>query len=330
MKKLPVIFFLISVLLTGCSSSDQSSSNQNAWINSPYSGLDESSQLAAVGSGATFEKAKEKSLKELGNYFQVKINSRVKITSSYSENNKSSDGWADKFDEQIFTSSNTKLSYVNYDISEKVGDVFYVRAVLDKVAFGMDLSSQYNDEFEVLSAKYEESKKNTLQMLKFTQIWKKESEKLKRISQYLTVLNMSTGNSELVEIEKSLVEFKKNTAIVVQSTIKNETENKNSETEKLLKSALDDEFRKMNSGFNFGIEKDNQLYILCTINIESQSQTGKDLFSYCSYSYMILDKDKEVLEQSAGNAKGAGNTITESYRQVGVKIARQISDGFAM
>ena len=286
--------------------------------------------MATVGSGATFEKAKEKSLKELGNYFQVKINSRVKITSSYSENNKSSDGWADKFDEQIFTSSNTKLSYVNYDISEKVGDVFYVRAVLDKVAFGMDLSSQYNDEFEVLSAKYEESKKNTLQMLKFTQIWKKESEKLKRISQYLTVLNMSTGNSELVEIEKSLVEFKKNTAIVVQSTIKNETENKNSETEKLLKSALDDEFRKMNSGFNFGIEKDNQLYILCTINIESQSQTGKDLFSYCSYSYMILDKDKEVLEQSAGNAKGAGNTITESYRQVGVKIARQISDGFAM
>lgn len=325
-----LLLSVFSAIILSCSSSDETTQNKNAWINSPYSGLDENTQLAGVGSGPTFEKAKESAMKQLSSYFQVKINAKTKISSSYSEQNKQSEGWSNKIDEQILTSSNTKLSYITYDVSDKVDGVFYARAVLDKIAFGMDLSSQFNSGLEVMSSRFDAAHKNSLLMLKFSQVWKKEADNLRRLNQYLSVLNMSTGSSELDDIDKELNEFQKSTAIVVQSTVKNQTENQNSETEKLLKSALDDEFRRMNSGFNYGVERDNQLYILCTINIESQNQTGKDLFAFCSYSFMILDKNKDVLEQSAGNAKGAGISLTESYRQIGVKIARQISDSFAM
>lgn len=321
-----LILFVFVVL--GCSSVEQSSSSSSLpkWVNSPYSGLNEQQVLASVGTGVTFDKAKEAAYRELGNYFAVTIRSKLTISSSYSNNAPE----LIKIDDRIMMSSGSKLSFVAYDVSEQINQTFYVRAVLDKSAFASHLNEQYTEGFLKISDKFDQSKNNPLHLIKFSQIWKNEYNRLKRIQDYLSILNSGTGYDDLNLIESELLGYQQDMSIIVETKFKSGERESMSSQSASLNSALKNEFKRLYPQFDFGTEKNNSVYVVCLIVLESEDQKGRDLFSYVSYQYTILNHNKDVLEQVSGNAKGAGSTSDESLRQIGVKIARQISDSIVM
>lgn len=320
------LFILLFSFLLGCSGAEQAQQSLPDWINSPYRGLDEKQVLASVGSGATFDKAKEAAYRELGNYFAVSIRSKLTISSSYSNNSPE----LVKIDDRIMLSSNSKLSFVSYDVSQQINQIFYVRAVLDKAAFASYLNDQYTEGFLKISDKFDQAKDNPLHVIKFSQLWKTEYVRLKRIQDYLSVLNAGVGYSELNLLESELLGYQHDLSIIVETKFKADNHDESFAPSASLNSALKNEFKRLYPQFDFGIEKENSLYVVCMIVQESEEQKGKDWFTYVSYQYTILDRNKEVLEQVSGNAKGAGSTSEESLRQIGVKIARQISDSIVL
>lgn len=329
-KHLLFVTLLTGWLIIGCSSSKDVQKNTD-WIQQPMSGLDEGYTFAAVGSGSSLEKAKEKAFRELGYQFGVNIKSRTVQTTSYSETRAGSQTASEqtsKMDEELFLLSNTDLSYVTYDQSAEQNGVWYARAVLDKTAFGLDLSQRLNNlQSEVLSG-FETAKKSPLQLLKYSQNIQPKLHRLRQWDAYLTVLNMNSGNSELSELTKNIEKARKSVGLMIDVLVSH-SEDKEVVGDQLLKSAITDEIRRTNPEFLYTNTADDVIYIVIDVKIDRDEVIGKDQFVYSRYNYMVMDKEKELLERSAGNAKGAGISPQEAMRQTGVKIARQLLATFS-
>lgn len=316
---------LLFLSLLGCSSADQSDKGIPKWINNPYFGLNETQVLATVGSGVSFDKAKESAYRELSNYFSLNIRSNTTTSSVYSNNRDE----ILKIDNRIMMSSNSKLTFVSYDVSEKLDHIFYVRVILDKAAFVSYLNDQYMDGIMKQTELLDHAKSNPLKLIKFSSGWKAESLRLRRIQDYLTVLDSGIGTGEISSMDSDLLDLQSDISIIIATKFKN-LEDVDPNRLSVLNSAIKGEFKRIYPQFDLGTEKDNSVYIYCEIMLDSQETKGKDLFTYVSYQYTIVDHDKNVLEQSSGSAKGAGSTVNESLRQIGVKITRQITESFVM
>lgn len=104
MKKYLIFTLLLNFsLLTGCASSQQSSSSTPGWVDNPYSQYSEREFLAAVGSGSTQNDAQDQALSSLARIFESRIEAEQTIEDEFEE-------WEDG--EQWISESN--VSVVNF------------------------------------------------------------------------------------------------------------------------------------------------------------------------------------------------------------------------
>lgn len=309
--------------LAGCGSAKEVAGPPE-WLNKPMAGLDEGAYAATVGTGATVEKAKERAVRELGYYFQTNIKTRSTQSTMYKETSagdKSTSERTDRVAEDIFITSANQLSYVTVEETYLKDGTWYARAILDKPAFGMYLTQIITREMESFKSQFDEAQDKPISLLKFSAGADRKTARIKQLDNYLSVLNQSTGISELTEVEKELNTFRQNVAFMVEIQFKDSTKAKK---QNMATSALRDELKRSAPELRFGENGTPQFYLSCQVKTLAENWIRPDNFAQLSFDYYILDGEKKPLEKLSGTAKGAGTTEEEAFRQAGINIARQI------
>lgn len=315
---------LFLLMLAGCSSSKEVAGPPD-WLNKPQAGLDDMAFAAAVGTGATIDKAKERAVRELGYFFQTNIKTRSSQSTAYKETNSgagTSSERTDRISEDIFITSANQLSYVTVAETYQQDGTWYARAILDKPAFGLYLTEIITRELDAYKSQFEQARSLPIAMLKFSAGADKKAARIRQLDQYLSVLNQSTGLSDLADLEKELNAFRQNVAFMVEIQFKDSTKVKK---QNMTTGAFRDELKKTATELRFGENGNPQFYLMVQVRTQGEDFIRPDYFTRLSYEYYILDGNKTPLEKLSGTVKSAGLSEEESYRQAGVSLARQIT-----